>query len=115
MDETGQLGSHGVLHSGKMSRRHPDLKYLFSEKRIPFIDRAFSLVKAAHPLIPHFRLVAWDIGFDTKGEPVIIEVNLTLASISNIQALSGPLFGEDTKDILDEVFRGKNRRLTILI
>ena len=62
----------------------------------------------------HFRLVAWDVTIDEQGEAVLIEANLTLGGINDVQMCSGPLFGKDTKKILDEVFRGKRKATTLL-
>ena len=62
------------------------------------------LVQKAHLCVPHFRLVSWDIAVNEKGEAVLIEANLSLGGIQNRQSIQGPIFGEDTKRILDEVY-----------
>lgn len=61
-------------------------------------------MKRLHPQIPHFRLVSWDFSIDENGEPVLIEANLNCGGIDVNQMNNGPLFGEDTKKVLDEVF-----------
>jgi hypothetical protein len=62
----------------------------------------------------HFRMISWDVAIDEQGEAVLIEANLTLGGISDVQMCSGPLFGRDTKKILDEVFRNNRKVATLL-
>ena len=67
-------------------------------------EKAKELVKKAHPMVPHFKLVSWDIAIDEDEKPILIEANLAKGSSEFHQLNNGPLFGEDTKKILDEVF-----------
>lgn len=110
----GTLRDYGILDNGNVLHHHPDLGYRFSEKKIPCLRNALNLVKKAHSFMGHFRLVAWDVTIDEQGEAVLIEANLTLGGINDVQMCSGPLFGKDTKKILDEVFRGKRKATTLL-
>lgn len=110
----GSLTPKGYLHGGVETDRHPEHGYLFADKKIPNIDKAFELVKNAHPSISHFRIAGWDVAIGEDGEPTLIEVNFTLCSINDIQAVCGPLFGDDTKKMLDEVFRGKKAQFSVL-
>jgi hypothetical protein len=66
------------------------------------------MIERAHPMVPHFRLVTWDIAVDESGEAVLIESNFAKGGIEFPQLTNGPLFGEDTKKIMDEVL-GKNK------
>jgi len=68
------------------------------------------MVKKAHPMVPHFRLVSWDICIEEDGEPILLEANLCRGSLDVHQYNNGPLFGEDTKKILDEIFGKKIRK-----
>ena len=49
-------------------------------------------------------MVSWDFAVDQDGAPVFIEANLNVGGVHINQINNGPLFGEDTKMILDEVF-----------
>ncbi len=113
--EGGRLGSKGVFHDGRQVERHPELGYLFSDKCIPNIDKAYELVKNAHPSISHFRVVGWDVAIDEQGEATMVEVNFTLCGINDMQVCCGPLFGDDTKRMLDEVFYGKKAKFSTLL
>ena len=55
-------------------------------------------------MVPHFRSIAWDIAIDENGTPVLIEANFCRGGIDSLQVNNGPLYGKDTKKILDEVF-----------
>lgn len=54
--------------------------------------------------MPHFRLISWDFAVDIDHEPVMIEANLRYGELDFHQLNNGPLFGKDTRKILDEVF-----------
>ena len=94
--------------------RHPDLGYNFAGKKVPCFSNALKLVREAHALMGHFRLLAWDVAIDETGEAVLIETNLSLGGINNVQMCCGPLFGRDTKKILDEVMQGRRKVTTLL-
>ena len=100
----GRLKKLAILDNGTVLFSHPQLGYRFEDVTLPFVDKAVSLVKRAHPFMGHFRLISWDVAIDEEGEAVLIEANLSLGGINNVQICSGPLFGEDAEKILDEVF-----------
>ena len=83
--------------------------------KIPNLDKAYELVKDAHPSISHFRIAGWDVAIDEDGEPTMIEVNFSLCCVNDIQSVCGPLFGDDTKKMLNEVFKGKKAQYSVLI
>ena len=114
LNSDGSLKNYGILDNGTLLYEHPDLHYKFSEKKLCHLDRVFELVKKAHPFMGHFRLISWDVTVDENGDAVLIEANLSLGGINDVQMCCGPLFGEDTKAILDEALQGK-RRFTTLI
>lgn len=58
-------------------------------------------------MVPYFRMVSWDIAIDEMGEAHMLEANFAKGSVNFHQLSNGPLFGEDTKAILDEVFKTK--------
>jgi glutathione synthase/RimK-type ligase-like ATP-grasp enzyme len=107
--------TNGFLHGAIETDRHPEHGYLFSEVKIPSLDKAYELVKNAHPAISHFRIAGWDVAIDEDGEPTLIEVNFSLCCVNDIQSVCGPLFGDDTKKMLDEVFKGKKAQFTVLV
>lgn len=104
IDEAGRLKkyAHGYT-TGASCDMHPD-GLVFEGFKIPSYDKAVELVKKAHPLVAHFRLVSWDIAIDENGDAVLIESNMRKGGINFHQFNNGPLFGDFTKQVLDEVF-----------
>lgn len=104
IDENGCLKKYATTYySGERMEKHPQ-GFVFDGFKIPSYDKALELVKKAHPTIPHFRLVSWDIAIDEQGDPVLIEANMRKGGINLNQFNNGPLFGELTDRVLDEVF-----------
>lgn len=101
-DGTLKEYAHGYNY-GKKFDKHPQ-GLIFAEYTVPCYDKALELVKKAHPIIAHFRLVSWDIAIDENGEAVLIEANMRNGSINFHQFNNGPLFGDLTERILDEIF-----------
>ncbi len=110
IDENGCLKkyAHGYT-TGVACDKHPD-GLVFEGFKVPFYDKAIELVKKAHLLLGHFRLVSWDIAIDEIGEPVLIEANMRKGGINFHQFNNGPLFGDLTNQVLDEVFKKERRR-----
>lgn len=100
----GKLRKYGFNKKGEKLEEHPISKVVFDGFEIPSYDKAVELVQRAHRMIPHFRSVSWDVAIQEDGNPVLIEANLCRGGIDLLQLSNGPLFGDDTKEILDEVF-----------
>ncbi|MBR5231942.1 MAG: hypothetical protein IKW00_06825 [Clostridia bacterium] len=101
----GKLQKFAYNSAGERIDTHPTSGICFEDYVIPSYDKAISLVKKAHPIMPHFRSVCWDIAICEDGTPVMIEANLCRGGIVSLQLNNGPIYGADTKKILDEVFR----------
>ena len=68
-------------------------------------------IKKLHPTLAMCKLVGWDIAIDNSETPVVVEINLSdIGMTDKSQALNGPLFGEDTDDVLEEVFLRKKEK-----
>lgn len=93
-------------YSGKKYIKHPQ-GYIFKGKTVPSYEKIIQLIKEAHQLLGNFRLVSWDIAVDQNGEPVLIEANMRKGSINFHQFSNGPMFGELTDQVLNEVFNKK--------
>lgn len=64
------------------------------------------LVKAAKELalqLPYSRYAGWDLSIDSNGDPILIEVNLSCPGGNIMQIPNGPLFGEMSNEILQEI------------
>lgn len=99
----GRLKSVAYSADGKRYDKHPSSGVCFSDFMIPNYRALHELVKKLHPLMPHFRLISWDVAIDQNENPVLIEANLKSGEIDFHQLNNGPLFGEDTESILREI------------
>lgn len=100
----GKLKEYGYYLTGERVTSHPASGVVLKDYQLPSYEEARELVKKAHLRIPQFKLASWDIAIREDGTPTMIEVNISDGEVSFHQLNNGPLFGEDTREILDEVF-----------
>ena len=68
---------------------------------VPGYNDVVETAKTAHIQTPQIKMISWDIAVDESAEAVIIEANYG-GDLKLHQALTGPLFGDMTKEILDQ-------------
>lgn len=102
--ENGELNDYAYSKSGKMEE-HPNSHTKFKGFSVPSFDKIKEAVKKAHPCMPMFKLISWDFAVGENGEPIFVEANLSSGGCNIIQLASGPFFKEDTKEILDMIFK----------
>lgn len=107
ISDEGMLKKYAFQLQGQRYETHPTNGFVFDGYQVPGIDKAKALVKRAHVMVPHFKLVSWDVIICEDGEPLLLEANLAKGTSELHQFCNGPLFGEDTKKILDEVYGRK--------
>lgn len=107
VNEDGRLKPVAYNVKGECFKEHPDTHQKFDEIVIPCFEKCKQLVIGLHPQVPHFRLVSWDVAINEDDEPVLIEANLCDGELDFHQLNNGPVFKEDTSDILNEVFDKK--------
>lgn len=103
----GKLKKNAYNVKGECWQTHPDTGISFEDYEIPGFQKCVDAVQELHIQIPHFRLVSWDFSVDESGQPVLIEANVHYGQLDFHQLNNGPIFGEDTGRILDEVFGKK--------
>ncbi len=92
-----------IMPKGTVILGHPD-GFVFEGFRVPEYDKVLDTVRELAPTIGHFRLVSWDMSVDKNGGVVLIEANMRKGGITIHQFNNGPLFGNLTERVLDEVF-----------
>ena len=102
--EDGTLKKYAYNDRGERFDKHPSNGFIFDGYKVPGYEKARELVEKEHPMIPHFKLVSFDVAIDENGEAIFIEANFCKGSAEIHEFNNGPLFGEDTKKILDEVY-----------
>ncbi len=115
LNHDGTLSNFAYDAIGKKYLMHPNGGD-FKNVKINCLKEIYKLVKNAAQRMPHFRLIGWDIAIDKNDIPLIIEANLTMSGLDVIETIGGPLFGEFTDKILDEIFinpKSKSRSMDI--
>ena len=104
VEANGRLKSVAYAANGTRYDAHPTTGLKFSDVVVPKYDEMSSLIQKLHKNFPHFRLLSWDIAIDKNDEPMLVEVNLCYGELDFHQLNNGPVFGNDTNKILNEVF-----------
>lgn len=104
VDKNGRLKKLGYDLRGNRWEKHPTNGFVFEGHAVPSFESVKDLIKKMHPMVPHFRLVSWDVAIDEEGSPILLETNLCQGSLDVHQLNNGPLFGDDTEKVLNEVF-----------
>lgn len=99
----GRLKPTATTIHGDKCDVHPLTGVRFDDVTVPDFSRIVERVRYAHPRFPFLRLMAWDIAVDSDREPVLIEFNYN-GGLQITQLNNGPLFGEHSREILDDVF-----------
>lgn len=107
VNDDGSLKPVAYRLNGDQFKAHPTSGLVFEGHTLIGVEKAKELVMKAAPMLPLFRMVSWDIVVDESGEPLMLECNLAKGSIHYHQLTNGPVFGEDTKKVMDEVFGKK--------
>ena len=111
IEDDGRLKKYGYTKNGVAMETHPQ-GARFSDCVIPNYQRCKDLVcRMAYRFIRTSKLISWDLAIDEDGEPILIEVNLCYGGIDIHQIANGPIFGDNTKHIVEEVFKRKRYRL----
>lgn len=105
ISKEGRLRKYAYNYRGEKFNNHPSTGIVFHEIVVPNFDKVCELVKSAHPYIPNFRLVSWDICIDYLNNPLLLEANLCYGELNLHQLCNGPVFKDDTQKILNEVFK----------
>ena len=102
IDNNGFLKDFGVTVEGEKVYFLPDGQEIKGIK-IPAYKEMCSIAIAMHCRIAQALIIGWDFTVDKEGNPVIIEANLDFPGILRSQECNGPLFGEETDEILKEI------------
>lgn len=104
VQEDGSLNKIGYNANGEKFEEHPTSKVKWGGVKLPNYEMVKSLVIESAKRYPISRLISWDIALDEKNLPVMIEANLKYGQLDFHQLNNGPIFGEETVEILSEVF-----------
>lgn len=101
--EDGRLKDVAYSARGIRYDQHPQ-GAVFRDCVVPSFDRIQALVKKEQEKMANFKMISWDISVGEDGELILIEANLRLGEVGFHQLNNGPLFGDLTDEVLEEVF-----------
>lgn len=110
VDNSGRLKNvaYSWITGQRFLNEHPTTHAVFSDSVIPNFDQCLETVKKLAPRLGRVsRLTSWDLSVNEYGEPVLIEVNMAYGGLFFHQITNGPVFGDMTREIIDEVLKVK--------
>ena len=100
----GLLKNYAYDTSARKYKTHPQGAD-FGCFRVPnyndCVDMAVNLAKRFSSIS---RLISWDIAIDAAGQPSLIEANFSGGELDFHQLCNGPIFGDLTEEVLNNVF-----------
>ncbi len=99
---SGDLMEKAYFASGE---RNFQFENDFKNKRIPCYKEMCKVVLELHKKLPYFGLVGWDVTVNDEAQIKILEYNINAIGIVYYQYIHGPLFGQYTEAVLDQVFK----------
>lgn len=88
---------------GTLFEGHPNSGRLEDKKVVNF-HKIVEAATESHKQLPYMGIISWDFALDVDGEPVLVEFNMKPQGLDLHQRENGPIFGDITVEILDEVF-----------
>ena len=99
--ETGKCNSWALTHDNQRTSLLPSgLRLDEKELFVPNFQKIKNAVTRAHYYMPYIKLISWDIALNEKDTPMLIENNFA-GMIQIHEAVTGPLFGDFMKPLLD--------------
>lgn len=103
IDENGCLKNAAYNALGDKFHEHPDTGE-FAGFIVPALKEIKDLAqKLALRFCGVSKMISWDFAVDKEESPCLIEMNISFGEIDFHQLCNGPIFGEETTDILKNV------------
>lgn len=106
INSDGTLKPKGLDGPGHFHTKHP-CGIVFDGFRVPGWDNVVKAAKTLHNKMGNFHLISWDFAVDEEEQPVFIEMNIKYGGMIFHEVMNGPLFGDMTDRVLNEVYGKK--------
>lgn len=101
----GQLKEVAYDTCANLFLKHPQ-GTAFESVTIPNFNECIEIVNSlAKRFCSISRLISWDLAIGEDGRPILIEFNITYGQMDFHQLCNGPIFGDLTDEVLDDVFK----------
>ena len=109
--DDGSLTKYGYNRRGMHFTSHPN-GIVFEKCCIPNYNSCKEMVMSlANRFVKVAKLIAWDLAINEDGNPLLIEINLPYSAIDLMQISNGPLFGDQTEEVIKKVMLNKKNRV----
>lgn len=100
VSETGKVAKVGYdIHLNKIESNNG---VLFKKEVLSQVPALLKAIEQAHKnQFSLCKFIGWDICFDDKNVPVVIELNSSQPGLIGEQLCTGPIFGDRTEEVLD--------------
>lgn len=100
VSETGKVAKVGYdIHLNKIESNNG---VLFKNEVLSQVPALLKAIEQAHKnQFSLCKFIGWDICFDDKNVPVVIELNSSQPGLIGEQLCTGPIFGDRTEEVLD--------------
>lgn len=88
---------------GTLFEGHPNSGSM-DDKKIENFDLIVKTACESHKQLPYMGIISWDFALNQNCEPVLVEFNMKPQGLDLHQRENGPIFGDLTLEVLDEVF-----------
>lgn len=109
IQEDGRLNEIGFNVYGD-SRTEDAAGRKFSDIKLIGHKKICDTIKKAHMKFPHFGIISWDFSIDKNEKPILIEYNFNYSDVLIYQMNNGPLFGDMTDEVLEDVFNHRRKK-----
>lgn len=100
IDYNGKLKDVAYNANGDEFTEHPDTGK-FAGVEVPNFEKIKATAKKlAYRFYGVSKMISWDFAIDENGEPCLIEMNISFGEIDFHQLCNGPIFGDDTPEML---------------
>lgn len=102
---TGQLKEVAYDTSANVFLMHPQ-GTAFASVTIPNFEKCVQIATSlARRCCSLSRMISWDFAIGEDGHPILIEFNIAFGELDFHQLCNGPIFGDMTREVLDDVFK----------
>lgn len=103
IDSKGTLNGYAVDKHASKYFMHPNSKYVFEGKQLPFYNDLISISKSVASKVIGARLISLDMCLDSSNNWRCIEINLFGQTIRFAQYAGHPFFGSYTEEVIKEI------------
>lgn len=109
LSSEGKLGKYICSCDGDRANSHNGIDFINSDFHVPNYHRAKEFAIEVASCVTHHRCLAMDIMIDQKGDPRLIEFNISGLSTWLYQFAGTPAFGKYTDEIIEYCYKNKKK------